>query len=148
MSVRGDERYEGNVLATPTRKQMHNKSLWLLPDSWFPLTPDKDHQGFYKRKKKLTHTVLIRSQQLWDKAKSHFGCFKAWEIGGCHPVVKLTGDSSVSSLSIRFLPPDAFMSFRIWDWCWRHSFILSSVRVRRSSSTETVCVERGGGGGQ
>lgn len=59
--------------------------------------------------------------------------------GRGHPHVKSTGDPSVSSLSHLRLSPDTRTSLRIRDWLLRQSFSLSSVRVRRSSSTETVC---------
>ncbi|MEQ2213924.1 hypothetical protein XENOCAPTIV_023557 [Xenoophorus captivus] len=111
-----EETKEGNMLVTHTHKQMHNKSQTAARILINRLTPDKNHHGAYLKKfiKKITHRdpcpYIINTSEIKQRATlRHY----AWEKGGCHPQGKLSGDSSIPSLSILCLSPDACMSFRI-----------------------------------
>lgn len=143
MSLRSTERHGKTMSVLHTHKhadtQTHCNHWPILTD---PSTYEKDHHGGHLNWHTHTHPAV------WGLSRTtHFMSLCCCLRQSC-PQVEWTGDSSVPSLSVLRLVLDARRSFRIWDWWLRHSFNLSSVRVRRSSSTETVCMRWSGGGGK
>lgn len=106
-----------------------------------PLTPETDHLSG-NIEGQLGLCTASRSFSSFRVKQYESLCVFVFqsEGGQGHPQEKWTGDPPVFSSSVPRLASDRPMSLKIW-LCWRrHSFSLSSVRVRRSSSTETVCV--------